>query len=353
MSAFDFAATPFHSPLLGASGAPTAAPKSAQTIEMAPAKPLPQELPQEKPASNADGMPDWLNVPADAFALDYSEDIHNSADIPVSSYLPDAVRSPIQHDNSNPDPQVWDEPDQYLKPEPRRVVVAGDEPPYYSGIVRLLDRNDRTAGMTAKFLLTEDLEDRRHPLYKLGKGQRLRTLICTVPDELDDDVPVPVYRGEAIMTWWGDSPDGSWFGLKLDDGPDGEELHPFKPYRADKLLGETFAVALWMLGDDEEVQRQPLAMRKFAPKSPAQQSQTLCKTDPMFQEWAIARGKAIGILPDPDESSAQTAARYVRHACGINSRTEFKTNPLAVEKWNDLHYRFRTWRNLQGKLAGA
>jgi hypothetical protein len=57
----------------------------------------------------------------------------------------------------------------------------------------------------------------------------------------------------------------------------------------------------------------------------------LC-ADPRFRDW-VAEGRS--------ECEAEDAASYVRHHCGVLSRTELDKHETAGKRWDDIVSRYR------------
>lgn len=236
-------------------------------------------------------------------------------------------------------------------PAPNRTFNTGSQSPYvperifWNGHARLIDHYTKgSTGMGAVFIITDDLGYMPVPFrgIKAGNasGQRMRIQICTI----SENDPVPVYDGESVLARWNEDYKGVTFGIRLDDSVDGSPINPFQAYRSDKDDGEIFAIAIWLIDDDETVStKRP--KRAFNELGAAQQSQILCKTDPNFQEWSIYHvGPKFDIHPTAEETPAETSARIVRAWCGVESRAEFSRpeGQIARERWFDMLHQFRT-----------
>lgn len=210
--------------------------------------------------------------------------------------------------------------------------------PFWVGIGRLLDHhNTARNGISAKFTIISDANNLPHPFrgVKSGysSGNRLRIKVCT-----DSFVPVPVYEGDGMMAYWNEDFGGCHFSVKFDDGPDGIRENPFQAYRFGKGDGDLFAIALWLIDDQEEVIK---PKKSFADISPTQQSQILCKSDLSFQVWVIKLAKKHGFSADSNALAAENAGNAVKFLCDVKSRAELSKDSFAKAKWSELLGQFR------------
>lgn len=78
------------------------------------------------------------------------------------------------------------------------------------------------------------------------------------------------------------------------------------------------------------------AAEKWKPEyqHPAKSCALLCQK-PTFWSFITDRGRLC-------ENEAD-AAEYVRHQCGVNTRADFATNPVALRKWQALESAYMNW----------
>jgi len=134
-----------------------------------------------------------------------------------------------------------------------------------------------------------------------------------------------IYANEAMLLRWGDSANGRTVTLQLFD-EDGE--HPFKAYASGKN-GQRVMIAVTLIGDDEQPASPEDARRDKTPADKAIAKAHILADNPEFQKW-------IGATPFvlADDHSGPLGA--IRKRCGVQSTTEFRTNPEALKRFNDL-----------------
>jgi hypothetical protein len=213
----------------------------------------------------------------------------------------------------------------------------------YAGISRLAEHSERgSVGMSAKFDILDIPSTAPHPFrgIKVGNtnGQRVKLMVCTTSDEVTQEV-VPVYNGEAIVSWWSEDARGMHVGFKLDDGLDGYKIHPFKEYSVGDD-GQMMTLACWPI-TEQEVIVPAKAKRGFNQMTPTTQSQIMCKNDEEFQAFCFSIAESQEVYADPDAPADKLAAEVVYAYCGVNSRSELTKNEAAKEKWNTLLTMFR------------
>lgn len=69
-------------------------------------------------------------------------------------------------------------------------------------------------------------------------------------------------------------------------------------------------------------------------QNPAKTCALLCQKE-SFWNFISERGKRC-------ENEAD-AAEYVRHQCGVNTRADFATNPVALRKWQVIERAYEAW----------
>ena len=132
------------------------------------------------------------------------------------------------------------------------------------------------------------------------------------------------YRFESILTSMEPNADGT-LKITLVVAPD-----DVNDILLDMKIGGIFMVAAVQLADDGSAQKPHLMeIGDRAFRSAA----ALCRNE-RFQEWLVQNQMASGLSEDE-------AARALRKFCGVKSRTELKTNQLAMMKMEKLRSEFR------------
>lgn len=105
-------------------------------------------------------------------------------------------------------------------------------------------------------------------------------------------------------------------------------------------VGSRYMVAMTKLGDDD----QPEGSEYIVRANKAVQQAGMLARNPKFQEFvARQHGHTDG---DPDEAwsgTEDTAVAFIREVCGVQSRTEFRTNKEALEAFEDIRGEFEDW----------
>ena len=134
-----------------------------------------------------------------------------------------------------------------------------------------------------------------------------------------------IYADEALVLRWGDSSTtGRTVTLQLQEHGD----HPFRGLPSGKN-GQRVMIAVTLIGDDE----QP-AKPEDVKKSPADKAIAKAHAlagDEGFQRWI----GGVGAVGYPDKAMA-----LVRVACQVSSTTEFRTNPEALKRFNDVCWEY-------------
>lgn len=174
------------------------------------------------------------------------------------------------------------------------------------------------------------------------------------------------YTGGAQFLAWGDGPSGPWIKILL---PESDALAPFRGMTAAKkaMAGQLLAVKIVEVEDldgSEGGETAPPAGENGAPrhdrtpagttpkaphgKTPQRLSNyaaQLCRQGEFHsflaqQHWDLwAR-----CLREKDEVPEESAAEFVRHYCGVESRAELDDGLLeCVELFHDLREEFAQW----------
>lgn len=125
----------------------------------------------------------------------------------------------------------------------------------------------------------------------------------------------PTYSGECQFVTYADSSKGGpRITLRLRDR---DELEAFIG-----MEGKRFALVLVQIGDDEQPvpPRQRESTQTLGPL--AMSAVMMCK-EPRFRSW-------LGV------SSPVEAAEFIKRECGISSRKELDTNPVAARKFRTM-----------------
>lgn len=139
-----------------------------------------------------------------------------------------------------------------------------------------------------------------------------------------------IYANEALVLRWGDSSaNGRTITLQLHD-EDGE--HPFRGLPSGKN-GQRVMIAVTLIGDDEQPARPEEARREKSPADKAIAKAHVLAADNNFQYWA-AHDTPHLIGNDTETLSV------IRLACGVESTTEFRTNPKALKAFEDLVWEY-------------
>lgn len=225
-------------------------------------------------------------------------------------------------------------------------------PPLYSGLSRLNNWGETArSGMTVDLALRDVGPLAVHPFKGLswGKenGQRFRLWVALRPDdEVDPATLDPVYMGESILMFWGDTCSaGMHARFLLDAGPDGTAgLHPFKDFPHGPKEGQELLMAAWAVADDESTQHPRHVRRKtpFWELSEVKQSQILCR-DARFVSYLAANESGLAgrmVSPRPDEDPLKFAETVVKTYLDVASRSVMNTDTaegrFARERWRKL-----------------
>lgn len=134
-----------------------------------------------------------------------------------------------------------------------------------------------------------------------------------------------IYADEALLLRWGDSSTtGRTVTLQLQEQGD----HPFRGLPSGKN-GQRVMIAVTLLGDDEKPARVEDVKRDKSPADKAIAKAHILAGDSAFAKWVGATDFVL-----MDEYSGPLGA--IRKRCGIQSTTEFRTNPEALKRFNDL-----------------
>lgn len=158
---------------------------------------------------------------------------------------------------------------------------------------------------------------------------------------------------EAMLLRWSDSHTGRTVTLLLPDDGD----HPFKGLKCGPANGQRLAVSIALIADDES--QKPIEDAKPRPQAPdkasnaggahhrsfhlialSQQAGMLC-SDPAFIKFVdqtAASELGWGRVRD-----TETAARFVRDLCGVDSRSLLDRNEAAANIWRRLVSDYRAW----------
>lgn len=105
-------------------------------------------------------------------------------------------------------------------------------------------------------------------------------------------------------------------------------------------IGSRFMAALVEIGDDE----QPVERNKQHPI--VQRAAILCG-ETLFQKFMEEEFPFDWQEANPFSDETGIAAALLRNACGITSRKELATDPLAVAKFDKLTAKFEMWKRGQ------
>jgi len=250
----------------------------------------------------------------------------------------DASRVPAGHAAANDDAAA----------DPSADVV----PPLYSGLSRLNNWGETArSGMTVDLALRDVGPLAVHPFKGLswGKenGQRFRLWVAVRPEDGADPAGLdPVYMGESVLMFWGDTCSaGMHARFLLDGGPDGTAgVHPFKDFPHGPKEGQELLMAAWAVADDESTQHPRHVRRKtpFWELSEVKQSQILCRDARFVSHLAQNERGLVGIQvsPRPDEDPQKFAEAVVKGYLGVASRSVMNTDTaeggFARERWRKL-----------------
>lgn len=138
-----------------------------------------------------------------------------------------------------------------------------------------------------------------------------------------------VYADEALLLRWGDSStNGRTLTLQLQEH--GE--HPFRGLPSGKN-GQRVMIAVTLIGDDEKPAAPADVKRDKSPADKAIAKAHVLAGDHGFQVW---RGKGSTALLGKEEITM----RAIRADCGVESTTEFRTNPEALKRFLDLVWEY-------------
>ncbi len=144
--------------------------------------------------------------------------------------------------------------------------------------------------------------------------------------------------------------DGTWK-LTLTMSPD-----DYPAEIRDSIPGQRFMCVLVALADDETAlsvvpatYKQEKIPRTWAELLPSQQAGIACN-DPHFQEWVNGYAGRFGFVDNDGIEwplsiwDKKTAAKLVRHFCGVASRAEldYEANAANLAKWNDLYLKYQS-----------
>ncbi len=134
-----------------------------------------------------------------------------------------------------------------------------------------------------------------------------------------------IYADEAMLLRWSDSSaTGRTITLQLQDG--GE--HPFHGLPSGKN-GQRVMIAVTLIGDDEQPAAPEDVKRDKSPAEKAIAKAHILADGPDFARWLVTSGSVTGY-------EGELNINVIRRACGVQSTTEFHTNPAALKKFNDL-----------------
>ncbi len=132
-----------------------------------------------------------------------------------------------------------------------------------------------------------------------------------------------IYADEALLLRWGDSSaNGRTVTLQLHET---SEQHPFRGLPSGKN-GQRVMIAVTLIGDDEQPAA-PEDARRETPADKAIKKAHALASDPDFQKF-------VGYV-----SAGETMA-FIRLHASIESTTEFRTNPEALKRFNDLCFEY-------------
>lgn len=138
-----------------------------------------------------------------------------------------------------------------------------------------------------------------------------------------------IYADEALLLRWGDSSaNGRTVTLQLHET---SEQHPFRGLPSGKN-GQRVMIAVTLIGDDEQPAA-PEDARRETPADKAIKKAHALASDREFQFW---RGKGSTALMGREDLTL----RAIRADCGVESTTEFRTNPEALKRFNDLCWEY-------------
>ena len=148
------------------------------------------------------------------------------------------------------------------------------------------------------------------------------------------------YSGEAMLVRWGDSStQGRTVTFEIEDG--GE--HPFKGLPVGKN-GQRYMIACTKIGDDEQPDPNPPKRKKHEYNSPdwAIQRAHLLAGEAGFQNWLLnqRRWDDENRANQWNTNRTEWALSHIRRVCAVESTTEFRTNPEALEKFKNLAFEF-------------
>lgn len=121
-------------------------------------------------------------------------------------------------------------------------------------------------------------------------------------------IEVPMEQGDAVIACFGGLPKGQWIGMA--------------PLDSARVAAKPAVMA----GPPAERAVHKAEPRKWREVPPSAQAGMLA-SDPEFQAWVGA-------------ATEQEAAAYIRNRCGITSRSELNTNPLALQVWQAMSRAF-------------
>lgn len=147
---------------------------------------------------------------------------------------------------------------------------------------------------------------------------------------MTENDPIIAFQGEVQLLGWGETNTrGRTITLGLPSEGDG---HPFSEARTKqgKKTGQLYQIVMVEIGDDN----------RPVEKTPAQMAWLLCQK-PAFQHWLNERS----FVQIDDEDSARA---FICEGCGIKSRSELDTNPIARSAW--LVQFYNPWTDYESKL---
>ena len=142
----------------------------------------------------------------------------------------------------------------------------------------------------------------------------------------------PAFTGELMLANWKEShSQGASVTFILSDANDLDIFRTMTVKKAN-MAGQRFMAVLVEIGDDEKPVRQKLS----------QQSALLCKSIEFMQFAESKLGYAYNTPPERE----QMAAEFVRHQCGVKSRSELDNNGAAGMRYQQLMQDFRAYKSL-------
>lgn len=142
-----------------------------------------------------------------------------------------------------------------------------------------------------------------------------------------------IYADEALLLRWGDSStNGRTVTLQLHEA---SEQHPFRGLPSGKN-GQRVMIAVTLIGDDEQP-ASPEDARRETPADKAIKKAHALAGDMEFTRWLMP---TLALMQERNDECVGMTLDKIRYRCGVLSTTEFRTNPEALKRFNDLAWEY-------------